>query len=123
MDNAGKKLRNISIVIWVMCIILVTFGSLLPQIYVPDRYNIDKIVHCFAYASLAFIAYFFTTKRYVHIIFYITIIAIGGGIEIIQTFLPPRSGTIGDFAADVTGVFIGTIIAVKLKPWLIKCLK
>lgn len=95
-------------IIFLICTIMVLLGSVLPAFAPPDQYNIDKIIHGSAYAFLMFLACFYTENKKARLAFFMFLILLGGGIEIAQTYIPPRSGTIGDFAAD----FIGTIVGV-----------
>jgi VanZ family protein len=110
-----KKNTIITIIIWLLLLLLIVAGSLSPNISTPEKYHLDKIIHFGAYMLLTFIAYFSSKNRRTLITAVVILIMIGGGIEIIQTFIPERSGTIGDFAADILGVIVGGIFALKIK--------
>jgi VanZ family protein len=110
-----NKIKVAAILTWVACTKFIIFGSLSTKINVPDIYNIDKLIHGGAYAGLAFLSFFFTNNRKYQVLFLALLIIMGGAIEIAQLYLPPRSGTIGDFAADSIGVLVGSLIAVKLR--------
>lgn len=120
ISDMNKKLRNFIAVSSFLCATIITAGSLLPQLSTPTKYNLDKLVHGASYALLIFFAFLCTTKRTIHITLFILIIIMGGAIEVIQSFIPARSGTIGDFAADIVGVTIGALLALKLRPYIIK---
>ena len=117
-------MKKTALIIWISCALMITVGSLMPHLgWPPEAFHIDKFIHGSAYAGLAFLPFFFTTNRNVIIIFLAAIIAMGGGIEILQTFMPSRDGTIGDFAADVCGVIAGALIAIRMRPLIIKWFK
>jgi VanZ family protein len=117
------KLEKISLIIFILCASAITICSLLPNLPTPEKYNLDKFMHGAAYAGLIFLAYCFVKNRKIFISLFICVVALGGIIEIIQTFIPTRSGTIGDFAADLIGAFFGALIAKKLKPMLVRWFK
>lgn len=104
-----------ALIIWILLILVITAGSLLPQVSTPEKYHLDKFIHGCAYAMLAFLAFFFTKNQKVFIFIIVLLIFIGGGIEILQTFIPGRSGTIGDFAADFIGSICGALLATKVR--------
>ena len=109
--------------VWALCLIAITLGSLLPNIYVPEEYHLDKLIHGSSYAGLAFLSYFFTKNRRLFVSILIMLVLIGSAIEILQIFMPPRDGTIGDFAADSVGVICGAFLAVRLKPFIMRLLR
>jgi VanZ family protein len=87
------------------------------------QYN-DKIVHFLLYAGLTMIIIFeyyqsvkFNVKRLVFGILCVVFpIILGGLIEILQeNFFKPRTGTWGDWAADIAGVLMGWLIMYLLK--------
>ncbi len=113
-------MKKIAIIIWLLSVVFIIAGSLLPNLPPTEKYNLDKFIHGGAYAALAFLSCFFISSRKNGLLFLVIIIAIGGGIEILQNFLPGRSGTIGDFIADSLGVLLGALIALKFKPLIIR---
>ena len=79
----------------------------------------DKILHLTAFAGLKFfyiaaITEFFSCfKQGIGFILFsfIGLVLAGGIIEIIQTMVPGRSGSIVDFYFNVAGLFIGLLVA------------
>jgi len=114
------KPEKLSLMIFIFSIASITICSLSPKIPTPEKYNLDKFIHGGAYAGLALLAYFFSKNQKIFITLFVAIITLGGIIEIIQTLIPARSGTIGDFAADLIGAVCGALIAKKIKPILMR---
>lgn len=109
-------MKKIIILVWALLTAIITICSLSPDISPTESYHLDKIVHGGAYAGLAFLAFIFTNNYKYIIILLVVIIALGGVIEILQNYIPGRSGTIGDFSADFIGALAGAAIAYKIKP-------
>lgn len=86
----------------------VTVLSLLPQSALPPLPDIsDKIEHAGAYLALAAIAGPVWPRMVEHGRTAVTLMLLGGAIEIAQLWVPGRSAEWGDFAADMIGVLLG----------------
>ncbi|WP_159083954.1 VanZ family protein [Saccharobesus litoralis] len=104
-------MRNPFYLAYLACAIIVftvLFLRTVPQVAngIP---HLDKIAHFGIFFILTFLAYR-ALKDY-FLIACAAIVAYGGLIEIAQSFVPHRSGSWLDFAADVMGVivFIGAL--------------
>lgn len=119
-----KKLKTYALIIWAAGAAMIFFGSVSEHVRVPEEYHLDKFIHGGAYAGLAFLSYFFIGSQKLQNTALLLLVAMGGAVEIIQTYVPTRDGTVGDFAADTVGVIVGAWIAKKLKvrfiAWLYK---
>ena len=84
------------------------FGSLLPSAAPSAKYGFDIGVHTFVYAALTFVTIYLLGNP---IRTAICIFALSSAIELLQEFVPGRSGTIEDVAANGIGIGIVAIIA------------
>ena len=81
--------------------------SLTPIAELPDVPGTDKTHHIIAYAFLALPTAIALPKRF--LIFSMIYIFLGGAIELIQPYVN-RYGEWLDFAANISGVLLGTLI-------------
>lgn len=79
------------------------YGSLAPELAPPGEYGFDKFLHAGAYGTLTGLGILSTRTRRAALTVILLAIAFGGMIEILQSFIPERSGSWGDFAANATG--------------------
>lgn len=100
----------------VVCILYLSFAPPSTFKKIPTFDNEDKIIHFLMYAGLtAVLIYDFRNHTKNNANTFIFVVAcllfpsiFGGLIEILQpTLFAPRTGSIGDFYADILGVFIG----------------
>lgn len=115
------RLKNLVRLYWksffvVMCILYLSFASPSTFKKIPTFDNEDKLVHILMYAGLTAVLIFdFRNHKKENNLCSIFVFAcllfpsiLGGIIEIIQpTFFAPRTGSWGDFLADIIGVFAG----------------
>ena len=74
--------------------------------------HFDKVFHFMFFTGLAF--YIPRHRRlFINIFVFLGLIIFGATIEIIQYFIPNRGASAHDFAADVLGVFFGTMLRPK----------
>lgn len=101
-----------------MCILYLSFAPPSAFKKIPTFDNEDKIIHFLMYAGLtAVLIYDFRNHKKGNNLRSSFVLAcllfpsiLGGLIEILQpTIFPPRTGSYGDFFADVIGVFAGWI--------------
>lgn len=82
--------------------------SLLPEKALPPMPDVsDKVEHAVAYAVLAGLAALSWRQGRELLLAFAALILMGAAIEILQRWIPGRSGEWLDFAADVAGVLIG----------------
>ena len=97
---------------WVLCVVVVT-GALIPQDTLTTTFALsDKIVHTGAFLVLSTLGLSGYPSRMTVIL---SLVALGGAIEIAQSFTTTRSHEWLDFLADGLGVLLGctTVFAIK----------
>ncbi len=103
----SKWSRTIFIV-WCISICAVSYFSLIPQLELPvDFWNADKAYHCAAYAWLSALAMLSFPIRRLALSSALFMIILGILLEIGQHFIPGRSFSLLDMAANSLGVFLG----------------
>src|SRR4030042_1201321 len=97
----------IPFVVWV---VLVTIGSLLPSTSFPSWADLggnrDKVAHFVAYFFTALLFYFAFRTRFKRTDIYAMLFAVGYGaiLELTQLFVPGRTFSFGDLVANLSGV-------------------
>ncbi|HJT88322.1 MAG TPA: VanZ family protein [Bryobacteraceae bacterium] len=105
---------------WVMAIVIVIVGSLLPATSIPIEalgtlgIN-DKVEHLLAYAVLAFLPALHERWRFV-LAAAVGAAALGVALEFGQLYSGWRDFEIGDMVADTAGVCCGVAAAALLRP-------
>ena len=97
---------------WVLCVVVVT-GALIPQDTLTTTFALsDKIVHTGAFLVLSTLGLWGYPSRMTVIL---SLVALGGAIEIAQSFTTTRSHEWLDFLANGLGVLLGctTVFAIK----------
>lgn len=105
--QALLAMRRVVLMVWGALIACAVIGSVFSVLSPPEVYEADKLVHFSVYMLLAAFLPFLSSRRSYQIIGFICLVAMGGGIEIIQSFLPAREGSVFDFAADIAGLSLG----------------
>ncbi|GFZ87181.1 hypothetical protein GCM10011497_15150 [Elstera cyanobacteriorum] len=94
------------------------YGSLAPELAPPGEYGFDKLLHAGAYGTLAGLGLLGTRTRGAAIAVVLLVIAYGGSIEILQSFIPERSGSWGDFTANSLGaIAAGMVVLTWRRRW------
>ena len=93
-------------------LIAITYLALVPNPPRTVSTGWDKSNHALAFASLAFTSVWaqWPRPRQWPLLF-IAVLAYGGGTEIAQYFLPPRSAEWLDLLADAVGISLGLLAA------------
>jgi VanZ family protein len=113
-----KLLRGV----WMVVMLAVSVGSLLPSDSAPIQvlnslgFN-DKLLHFLAYALIAVVPILHETWLFTSLAS-IGTVALGGALELGQTYCPGRSCDLADFAADGLGVSFGLLVGWYLRAWL-----
>lgn len=87
-------------------LLLIVFMSLTSKPVVPMPGNIDKLYHAFAYAVLMGWWLQLFRNAMTRVLLALCFIAIGAGIEYLQSFHPLRYFDVGDMLANATGVML-----------------
>ena len=93
-------------IIFISYTILIVVFAVLPSN--PTVGGSDKLTHYFAFLLWAVLYRYSFKVGYWNILFSSALL--GGFIEIIQSFLPYRSGEYGDFVADLFGALSGMFL-------------
>ena len=99
-------------VLLAVLLIVITWLALIPAPPKVITTGWDKSNHALAFASLAFSSVWALWQRPRQWIWLVlALVAYGIGIEIAQSFLPPREADAKDVLADTVGIFIGLLLA------------
>lgn len=101
-----------------VAVIILVYGSLEPALAPPGAFQLDKLIHLAAYGGLATVACLPCDHMKPTLVVAIGLIALGGMIEIAQSFVPGRFPSMGDFAANGVGVLIGVTLSRLMRPLL-----
>ncbi len=92
---------------WALCLLLILIiliATAETGVSLPLE-NGDKVLHFISFYVLAFLMDFAFPQKGFGAIKIIMLLAYGLAIEFLQSFLPYRSSELGDFFADVAGVY------------------
>ena len=100
---------------WVIFLSVVILISVQP-FYTPSGQNhLDKLLHFIGYAGISVLPpIFFKVKRKVYYSEFIILIT-AFLTEGVQYFMPTRTASIGDIAANITGIAAGILAGVIIK--------
>lgn len=95
-----------------LLLVAITYLALVPQPPQGVSTGWDKSNHALAFGSLAFASVWALWPRPRQWgLLAVALLAYGGGIEIVQSYLPPRSGDWLDLLADGVGISLGLLVA------------
>ena len=101
---------------WFLSIILVSYLSLIPRIQIPYEFSgADKLGHFLAYLWLGILPFFGFARLQVAFTGALLMILLGVGLEFAQSYVPGRSFSVADMAADCAGVILGVFLAKQTK--------
>jgi VanZ family protein len=94
-----------------LALVVTTLLSLSPQpAPLPDISNADKVAHLLTYALLAFLVDASWPKRRFAWREWLALLAYGVMIELVQSQIPGRFMSLGDIAANATGIGIYALL-------------
>lgn len=117
-DLNGKEVSFVNFIgsiVVAIGIIVLSVGNF-SSVYTNDVVNADKVLHYFMYLIMAVALgrdLFFVTKSFSALWWILTLLlpcVLGGMLEIIQSFIPCRSASWIDMAANAIGAVIGTAV-------------
>lgn len=111
-----RRIRLLLALVWLVLGLAVLAGSLLPDLG-PSSLKIplphaDKLVHFSAWALLAAFAPPLLVRSGSRAAAASGLFLLSGAIELAQAFLPTRSASFGDLAANGLGILAGTLCGV-----------
>lgn len=119
MMPRAESLKGPLRILWLLAILVVVVGSLLPGNSLPMRALSylpvsDKFDHAAAYAVLAWLPAIHERKKAI-VAFALGAVALGIGLEYLQLWSGWRDFEIGDMVADAVGVVCGLVAAVPVR--------
>jgi VanZ family protein len=111
-----SKWSQIILFLWVISICIVIYYSLIPHVEFPVNFwNADKLYHCAAYGWLAVLPIMGFPLRRFALPAALSMILLGVLLEIGQYYIPGRSFSLLDIAANSLGVILGIILGNDLR--------
>ena len=105
-----ENLRRAALVLWIMGVLFIAIGSLMPRFGPPSAYHMDKILHTIGYAcagGLPFLAFREGRQVYRAALW---MIPMGLFLEAAQDFVPTRAAELGDAIANTSGVVLALLL-------------
>lgn len=112
MIPSQPRIRQWILVLWIASVALVVYLSLVPRIEFPyDFINADKVYHVLAYLWLSVLPFFAFRKPKAALAGTFGMIPLGMVLELAQYYVPGRSFSLLDMAANCLGVMLGIWLA------------
>jgi VanZ family protein len=117
-ERRGAALRSVWLLLWLAALAILVAGSLNPITRPPSAYSFDKLAHLLAYGALAAVpALLLRQGRHVLAAAFL-LLAVGGGVEVLQSLVPGRMGSVADALANAAGVVLGLAAGRQARGWL-----
>ena len=110
---SNRTLRRLFRGIWFAALATTFVAGLLPQLSPPGAYEADKFIHAAVFFALALPAALLAGERRRRAV--LAMAALGLAIEIGQSYVPARTGSVLDFAADLIGVVLAAWVGALLQ--------
>lgn len=102
--------------LWIVIFAATLFGSLSTSVGPPSLFpHADKLFHFGAWATLSGLAFLAFAGRYNRFAIPSALLVASALIEVAQTFIPGRSGSFDDLAANALGVALGSLVGLMLR--------
>ncbi|HYE01533.1 MAG TPA: VanZ family protein [Alphaproteobacteria bacterium] len=111
LDTLPTPLRIAAGAALVIATAAIAAASLTPSLAPPGEFGIDKLLHALGFAGLAVLATAAFRGRGTHLFAYALLLAVGAGIEVAQSWVPGRQGSLLDLLADGAGLLLGAAAA------------
>ena len=98
--------RMCRVVFWVVLAAIFVLATTPGDMHPPQLFDWDKLNHGFAFTVLAFLLSYSYSERTLPWRDFGMLMAYGVLIEVVQYFMPGRSSSLQDLAADAVGVFV-----------------
>jgi hypothetical protein len=106
-----SRWSRIILLLWGISICIVIRYSLIPRVEFPiDFWNADKLYHCTAYGWLAVLPMIGFANRRLALSAALSMIILGVLLEIGQYYIPGRTFSLLDIAANSLGVMLGIFL-------------
>jgi VanZ family protein len=97
-------------ILWLAGFIMVVVFSLKPDFGPPGEYHVDVLLHFATYFFLTYLPFSVPISTWVRNAKIAALAAFGLGSEALQYFMPGRSASISDGAANIAGIAVAILI-------------
>lgn len=116
MPSSKPALRRFVLFLWIISVLTVIYGSLTPKFEFPYTFDYaDKVYHMLSYLWLSALPFFAFTRIEAVLTGALAMIPLGIGLEFVQAYVPGRSFSVLDMAADCMGVLLGMWLAPRVQ--------
>ena len=116
MPRQSHRLALLLRALWFFLFGATLFGSLSTSVGPPALFpRADKLFHFGAWSALSALAFLVFAGRYNRLAIPSALLVISAAIEVIQTFIPGRSGSYEDLAANAFGIALGSLVGLALR--------
>lgn len=98
--------------------LLMLWMAIQPQFAPPGAMGADKILHLVSFAALAVVAVVSFSHRWSRLLWLALLAGLGLAIEVAQSMVTGRQGSVSDLIADLAGLVLGTVAIVLLRHWM-----
>jgi VanZ family protein len=113
---SSRTFRHLFWLMWIAALAVTFLAGLIPQFAPPGEYEADKLIHAGVFFALALPAALLAGEHRSRAI--LAVAALGLAIEIGQSYVPGRTGSVFDFGADMVGVAMAAWVGLLLQRWL-----
>ena len=111
-SGSHARLRRVLLILWLLQLVFVISGSLLPEDQLPPLpLENDKLIHFLSYVLLGLLPVLSTARARTGLIVAGLMPVLGVILEAGQSFIPGRSAEAGDAVANLFGVLVGAGVA------------
>lgn len=108
-----RTFRRLFWPLWLAALAATFLAGLLPQLSPPGEYEADKFLHGAMFFALGLPAALLCGERRWRAL--VAVAALGLAIEIGQSYVPGRTGSVFDFGADMIGVATAAWVGMVLR--------
>lgn len=114
-----ERWRQVLLMAWLIGCVGIVVGSLMPMLAPPDMsiavLPLDKLIHFGAYGLTAFLPQIAIGRLALATLAALSMAVLGGTVEVAQSFVPGREGSLGDALINTLGVLGGVALGLGLR--------
>lgn len=107
----AQPMRRLAALILAVAIPVVFVAALVPRLAPPGQFGFDKFLHAVTFVVLAGLVVIAGDRPRTVWVGQIGLVLFGATIEIAQSFVPGRSGSLLDWVGDSVGILVGGVVA------------
>lgn len=115
-----ERWRRALMAAWPIGCLAIVVGSLVPALALPEAsialLPLDKLIHFGAYGLIAFLPQVAIERPGAAILSALSMIVLGGMVELAQGFVPGREASLGDVLVNAAGTCSGIAVGLTLRP-------